>query len=378
MAAVLSLAIPGLFYWISPAARRYASSDLTGYWSAARIFLDGRNPYDAATVLELQRSIGRQDPHPLIMWSPPWAHAYTLPLGLMPFPVARLTWTAGHLVILIVTADWIWRRFGGSLSSRPAAWMIAVTFVPSAVTLNLGQISILLLAGMVSFLAALHRGRSFIAGAAASLSALKPHVLFLFGIVLLLWVLDGRRWRLLAGAFAGLAAPALLVYLLNPEIYGHYLATLRSEFGPLRWRTASLGTTLRTAFPAAGAWLQFLPTSVGLLLGMAYWRRQKAGFDWQADLVPLALASTVAAAYVWTFDWVVLLPVVLLVLLRFSQDPLQYLSPLLALVLLQALLVVPLYNKAHYPATFWFPAAVAIVYMLSLRPGEQVHRVHPF
>jgi hypothetical protein len=378
--ALVALAIPAIWYAISPAARHTTASDLLGYWSAARIFLDGGNPYDAVTVMDLQRQVGRNDPLPLIMWSPPWLFACIFPLAFMPLWLARLAWFLSHLLLLILSADWLWRYARGAASGRVAAWVLAVSFVPAVITLNLGQVSVLLLAGMCLFLAALRHKRDFLAGAATFLIALKPQVLFLFWVVLLLWIVQNRRWKVLAGAFLGLVVPSLFSLLLNPSIYSNYLHALDSEYGPLRWKTATLATLLRIMFPSAGAWLQFLPALTGLLLVIWLWWRRRQDFDWEAHLIPIALLSTVTAAYSWTFDWVVLLPAAIAIFGAFEQDPRRHFACLAALFLSQALVVLTLHNIARYPATFWFPAAVSIVYMLCVgtgRMGERLARSRP-
>jgi hypothetical protein len=251
-----------------------------------------------------------------------------------------------------------------------AAWVLAASFVPAVITLNLGQISILLLAGMCMFLAALRHKRYFLAGAATFLIALKPQVLFLFWAILLFWVFQNRRWKVLAGTFLGLVVPSLLSLLLNPSIYGNYLHALDSGYGPLRWKTATLGTLLRVMSPAAGAWLQFLPAIAGVLLGIWLWWRRRQDFDWEVHLIPIALLSTVTTAYCWTFDWVVLLPPAISMFVAFERDPRRHFACLAALWLSQALVVLTIYNVARYPATFWFPAAVGIIYMLCVGSGR--------
>lgn len=373
--ALAVLAIPAIWYGLSPGARYTASSDLVGYLSAARIFLDGGNPYDAATVSDFQRQMGRGDPLPLIMWSPPWLFPCTLPLALVPMWLTRPAWLLIHMVLLILSADWLWRASRGESSGRVRAWVVAVTFIPAVITLNLGQLSVLLLAGMCLFLAALRRERDFLAGAATFLISLKPQVLFLFWVVLLLWIAQNRRWKILAGACLGLIVPSLFSFLLNPSIYGNYLRALDSEYGPLRWRTATLGMIFRIMSPSAGVWLQFLPAVTGLILAILLWWKRRRGFDWEANLIPIALLSTVTAAYSWTFDWVVLLPAAIAIFAAFERFPRRHFACLAALLLLQALVVLTLHDIARYAATFWFPAGIAIIYMVCVGLGRTDDRL---
>ncbi len=363
--ALAALTIPAIWYVISPGARYTAASDLIGYASAANIFLRGGNPYDSATVLDLQRQMGRNDPLPLIMWSPPWLFPCILPLAILPMPLTRPLWFLINAAILILSADWMWRSSQIAVPSRPTAWIMALAFVPAAITLDLGQISILLLAGMCLFLAALRHRQDFLAGAATFLIALKPHVLFPFWIVLLLWSVQQRRWRVLTGVFVGLTVPSLLSLIVDPPIYGNYLYALKSEYGPMRWKTASSGTLLRLAFPSSESWIQFLPTLAGVLLVSLLWWKHRHAFNWESNAVPIALLSTLTAAYCWTFDWVVLLPAAFSIFAAFAHRPRRHFPYLAALLVSQAFVVFVLSNTAHYPATFWFPAALGIIYILS-------------
>src|SRR2546430_16338135 len=66
--------------------------DFIEYWAAARLTLDGQNPYDPAQLLPLQRANGRQTDDAVMMWNPPWALAVVLPLGLFPAREAQLLW----------------------------------------------------------------------------------------------------------------------------------------------------------------------------------------------------------------------------------------------------------------------------------------------
>ena len=56
--------------------------------------------------------------------------------------------------------------------------------------------------GTVLFLQCERRGYYVLAGAAAVLLAIKPHIVYLFWFALLLWAIQRRRWALLAGGIA--------------------------------------------------------------------------------------------------------------------------------------------------------------------------------
>src|SRR5206468_210349 len=102
-----------------------------------------------------------------------------------------------------------------------------------------------------------------LAGVAAVLIAVKPHLAYLFWIALLLWSIRERRWRTLAGGvFAGLALTALPL-LFNPHVLQQYWQTF-TQRPPAQYRSPTIGTVLRLAFGEGQFRLQFLAMIPGL------------------------------------------------------------------------------------------------------------------
>src|SRR5947207_1920622 len=58
--------------------------DFVEYWAAAKLTLNGENPYDPAKLLPLQQAAGRDTDEAIMMWNPPWSLAVVLPLGVLP------------------------------------------------------------------------------------------------------------------------------------------------------------------------------------------------------------------------------------------------------------------------------------------------------
>jgi hypothetical protein len=81
----------------------------------------------------------------------------------------------------------------------------------------------------VGFLRLVRREQYFKAGAMTLLIALKPHLLFLFWIFLLLWVLKTRRWVLVAGAASALIFGAGLPLLFYSDLISGYLGLVAKE-----------------------------------------------------------------------------------------------------------------------------------------------------
>jgi hypothetical protein len=280
--------------------------DFAEYWAAGRLLAGGENPYDPARVGELEREAGR-DGEPLLMWNPPWTLPLVLPFGLLPARVAHLLWLLLSFGTVLAAADAAWIEFGGRSEGRGVAWFLAFSFVPTFLTLYLGQISAALLAGAVLFLHFERSGRDFRAGASTLLLAVKPHLFTFFWIALCLWAVGRRRWRVLAGgAAAGLAA-TLVAMAFDPAVLSHYREALTLT-PPTQYRSPTLGTVLRLLFGEDRFALQFLAPLPGLVWFVPVWLRHRCSWDWGERLPGLLFASLLTAPYgAWPFDLVVLL-----------------------------------------------------------------------
>ena len=284
--------------------------DFIEYWSASRLLLAGKNPYSTEELSLLQRSYTGSE-IPLIMWNPPWALSLLLPFGLLEYSTSRWLWLILNLGLLLFSARWLWNRYvrwqGSSWLATCATLLLAVTFLPGAVVLSLGQIGPVILAGIVGFLSLVRREQYFKAGAITLLLALKPHLLFLFWIFLLLWVLKTRRWVLVAGAVSALIFGAGLPLFFYSDLISGYLSLVAKE-SIFHHPSTTTGAFLRWMLGWEKVWLQMLPMVPGILWAALYWRRHGRNWDWDARMPLVLLVSVVTACYGWVFDQTVLYP----------------------------------------------------------------------
>jgi hypothetical protein len=286
----------------------FSGHDFTQYYGAARLLLQRANPYDPVTLLAMERTIGWTALDPILMWNPPWTLALVLPLTALPFNLAAWAWLALNSGLMLVCGAALWRIIAPGDRRYWIGMGAAIVFMPTLQALRLGQISPWLLVGITGFLVAVHARRDGLAGATLVLLTIKPHVSFLFLFAIAWWVVRERRWRVPLGAVATLAGACVVVGVISPAIFGQYL---RAASGPpLYWRSATLGTWLRTAFGAEQKWLQFLPSVIGLILCVGWVIRRKGAWDWSHLAPGLLLASMIFATYGWGFDQVILLPMV--------------------------------------------------------------------
>jgi hypothetical protein len=354
-------------------AERLGLGDFIAYWSAGRQLASGENPYDWRALLALQQPLGWSEDFPNMMYYPPWALPFVLPFGALPFGVARLAWFVGNVVAVIGCAELIWRYYGGSGTTRWIAWGIALSFVPTLIALKMGQISPLLLLGIIGFLHLEKRGLDFLAGAVLLLPAIKPQLVYLFGLAVLIWAIDRRRWRILIGGVTALASAMVLALLFDPRVLDEYRYALANP--PSGNITPTLGAMLRLAFGENMTWLQYVPTVAGVIWFGFFWATRRDDWNWSAAAPVLVLMSFLTTAYgAWVFDLVVLLlPVLQLAVWAINDRNLGRTALLLFSLINGACLAMNL-AEASYPAFIWVTPAMLACYLgLSRMRGGLAH-----
>lgn len=317
---VFILAVGIIAYKLATEPRPVPMRDFVEYYAAGVVAVRGGNPYDSNELLPIQREASG-DPElaqATMMWNPPWALVIVVPLALFPATLSHLLWLGVQLVATLVSAGMLWRVYQGPRERSLLAALVALFFGPFFVLMWYGQVGTLCLLGLAGFLYFRTNDRPLSAGAFAALTALKPHLLFAFGLVLILDALVSRAGRkaLLAGALVMLAA-GLTAYAINPEVYRYYSAA--------GWETSSSTHTSPKDYyqPLGSFWLrkalapdrftvQFIPTAITAALVAVYWLRRRKTWNWATETPRLIFASVITAAYgAWIFDLVVLLVPVL-------------------------------------------------------------------
>ncbi|HWG43243.1 MAG TPA: glycosyltransferase family 87 protein [Gemmataceae bacterium] len=343
--------------------------DFVEYWAAGRLNVHGDNPYDPERVHQLEREAGRTS-EGILMWNPPWTLPLVMPLGLLDCRLAHLLWLCLQFATVAWCADALWRLYGGPVAQRWIAWLLAFTFLPTIFSLTAGQISPLVLLGAVLFLVCLRQGRDALAGAAAVLLAIKPHLSYIFWIALLLWAIRSRRWSILGGGLlTGLAALGVAL-LCNPSVLSQYWHTFTSR-PPAQYRSPTLGTVLRLLLGEEQFRLQFLAMIPGLVWFVSYWLRQRANWDWNVTLPLLLLMSMLTAPYgAWPFDLVLLLVPVVQVAATISRANTCRLGLLAAAAYLaiNGAATAQLAHEVEYFGFIWMTPALLLAYLGLRRP----------
>jgi len=313
------------------------------FWATARQLTLHHNPYDALAMSQFEHSAGLSAGHAGVMRNPPWALPLIYPLGFLSPQSGWILWFFLLLAALAGSVYLLWILLGRQRNDR---YMLGLSFAPAMICLLYGQTSLLILPGLVLFLC-LHRTRPFLAGAALSLVALKPHLFLAFGVALLGWIVVSRAYKVLAGALAALAAACALTTLIDPLAWVQY-ARMAGTAGIEREPIPCPSSLIRFWISPTSVWLQFLPALLGCIWAITYYWPRRHQWDWLKNGAPLLLVSLAAAPYAWIYDHGVVLPALLpSVFLARSRNL------LIALAFLSALVEVALYCSIHYPPALY-------------------------
>jgi len=347
----------------------FGTSDFIEYWSAGQLLRQGKSPYDFDALYNVERSVGWLGETPLIMWNPPWTLTLMLPLAFLPFNIAAFLWFCVNLAILFACSATAWRLFVPERFLRQVeiAWIAAFVFMPAIFTLQMGQISSLVLLGVAGFLFFVARGNDILAGACLALTMVKPHVIYLLLVTLCWWIATRRRWRVLLGLAAALVGLTAVVLCFSPHCVEHYLLAMREP--PLYWRTPTLGGVLRILLGWEHRWLQFFPSVILSLATLICLIVKAAEFDWDQAISPILLISVPTAAYGWSFDQVVLLIPYIQVISLIVQNGRERIASsapvLLVLLLTNGLMCWQNWRGLDDLYQFWAPLALGAIYIYS-------------
>jgi hypothetical protein len=330
------------------------ANDFAFYWTAARLVIEARNPYSPQDAVDLQNRLAFAGKGRLVMLNPPWVLPLIVPFGLLSFSTGKSLWFVVGVAAIFVSIHWLWDLYGEG-RNRWIGWLVAVTFLPTAVVLAIGQIGPLILLGLAGYLRFQARQRDYLAGAFLFLTALKPHLVLLLWIALLLYALYERRWKPLAALLAALASASLMAALLDHRAFQQYVGLFGRESVAFQ-ESPTLGGLLRhiSGLP----FLQFLPLGVAVVWFVVYWIRWRSSWDWPRRLPSLLLVSIVATSYAWLFDQVVLLPSLFCATVLLMRSPRRvWIGAVVAYGAINCLIL--LFLLAHRPAFYYSWTALA-------------------
>ncbi|HVU48319.1 MAG TPA: glycosyltransferase 87 family protein [Terracidiphilus sp.] len=354
------LAITALFLCVVPFAGKMAGSrDFVAYYATGRQLVQHADPYDTNAVRQIEHASGLSANGVLLMRNPPWSLPLAYPLGFFGVRIAAALWSLMQLGCLLVSVYLI-RQMNGSPPNH-LHWL-GISFTPALICLTMGQTSILALLGLTLFLR-FHNTRPFGAGAALWLCAMKPHLLLPLAVVLALWIVVSRSYKIAAGAVMAMAASFLLTWLVDPSAFAHYTALMRSpavvqEFVPC------LSDSMRFLIDRHSVWIQYLPAALASLWALVYFWCRRHVWNWAQNGNLLILVSLIAAPYAFPYDQSLAIPAVLHgAYTTRKRSLLVVLTVILALFALQSIWV-----KITSPYYLWSAPVWLAWYLLARAP----------
>ncbi|MCB0359747.1 MAG: DUF2029 domain-containing protein [Bdellovibrionales bacterium] len=345
------------------------TNDFIEFWSAYQLFEPNSNPYDPDELNIQQRFLGRDQATPLRLWNPPWALTLLSPVLEFDFPLSAKLFFAGNMFLLFASAILIWRLVDPAPRIIPLV-ALTMAFLPTLDCLNVGQISIVLLAALVAMLFCLERRLDIPAGFCAAILTIKVHLFFLLLLTLAWWIARNGRWRVAVGGIAGLALLLSVTIIHSEAAIPQWVDSFQNP--PFHWIVASLvGLVRQIILALTGAWVAWPVVVVPTLAtwGVGLWLlTRRPHIDWRYHGPTLVGLSVIFSPYGWLFDQSVLLPLHILPLAYIfgGRIPANRRIAFLLLIVIMQILAMSMYHlyessNHHY---VWLPPSLLGAWLL--------------
>lgn len=244
--------------------------DFRGYYAAARVLVEGSNPYDYAQVARVLVDVtGRAGNNPF--YYPLWFGWFVAPLSLLPFQAARALWMVINAALWIAGLVRLQQFLGfPGQGWRNWLWNLLATFLFAWTTWKFEQTGILLFVITVEILIAYKNAQWDRLGFFLALALIKPNIMLLPVIALGLWLIRTKIGRPVLVAGAILVVLLLITTLLTPDWYQPFT---RPNFGQgltevLDGPDQVTGTRLNTTLLDWLKWFSIPPTARNVIYGI--------------------------------------------------------------------------------------------------------------
>jgi hypothetical protein len=286
-----------LGYWYTEVLH-FASGDFrNNLWAPAYLLLHGESPYHIQVLFSTNTAV----------WFPQII-SLLFPLGLLSQKLASYLWMVLNLLaVFSITFHLTGKANRDGLKPLPTGFiLIGVLFFPATLThLSLGQIDFLLMAVLLAGAFTLEKGKTPATAICFALALTKPQICFLIIPCVFISLIIRRKWThslklsLFTTVFA--LVMALPLWILYPGWSKDFILNLS---GLPKWNQPSLLTQSQALLGGGGIIFWFLLAAACLAAGTYMWTRLPAQ---RAILWTLAL-TTIAAPYLWSWDFTLLLP----------------------------------------------------------------------
>jgi hypothetical protein len=360
-------------------------NDFYPRWRGTRaLILEGRDPYSEEVTLEIQKAMygrpARENEDQVAFAYPLYVSLLVLPFSLLPYPVAQAFWlstlvlaTLASLILILRTVSWI-----PSPLQLTGLALWSVLFYPTARSLVLGQLSILVLALLVLSLWAMRQGRPYLAGCSLALATIKPQIVFLVVPFLLLSSVRKARHRTLVGFLSVMAALVTITSMVLPSWIPSFIAGLtsyQSYTSIYREGRSPLGVLVGYFLPSEPASLATSLIAILLLAGLIYaWvvSLQRPDIEWKALTLTIVLTLILPAQTGTTNQVLLLLPMVYLLARWRTNRAMRLTLPAVLLIGPWILFVLTFFVRGGEHAMMSVPLPLFFLAILWWMPQERL------
>ncbi|MCB0332886.1 MAG: hypothetical protein KDD55_05255 [Bdellovibrionales bacterium] len=360
------------------------NGDYLAFWASSLAVKNGVNPYDGDAVYALLLRETKLNYFPETVWALPFVHSLLWTFSLWSYDDFVRYWQIFAILMMFYGTYFSFRaltRASESLNFKfdsPVPFVaVSCLYFPLWVGVLYDPLAPIVYLGFCLFLYFLSHEKSdysdILAGLFLSLTAVKPHLLHLLYAVIFFRSVQTRKWNLFVGIMLGLVILTVGSFSIQPQLWVDYVRGL-GEF-PLRYMTPTVGSWgVRILKLSDPRWL-FLPTlivqcCIAVFIFRSWYDKRSAPITQREILLFVVPISVVSAPYLWGYDFSLLLPTILLLLINSTKEtrPFFYAVVLAAEALL--FLATP---KMHY--WIWFPWFVAFLIFIAWLQKERDQQV---
>jgi hypothetical protein len=276
-------------------------------WAPSYLLLQGQSPYNISVIYELGTAI----------WMPVVIGVFW-PLGFLPLQQASNLWWAINLVALIAIV-WI-----SSSQKQPPKLLFVVTlmmafiFPPTISHFSLGQITILVCLAVLVLANFDRKLHPLMIGILIAVFLSKPQLaIFILPGYLLAYLRENgfsQVFKIIFYTILGIGITSLPLFAIYPQWIPDFVGNL---LGNPTWAHPSSLFILRAAFNNFGTVLWWLLLLAAFGVNLWLWAKLP---KWEAVVWSLAL-TTLITPYVWSWDFVLLIPLLTSYLYRDFSRP---------------------------------------------------------
>jgi len=364
---VLSLLLSVLIPILAP---EKGQADFKAYWSTAALFVHGGNPYNPNEMLEIQNeAAGLQEGTEAVLnaWNPPWLILLLAPLGFLSFHLAIKVWLFINLLMIGNALILTWDLYSVRNDIRGFQYIMLASFfyIPTIFTIAMGQISGLVLVGIILCLSWLNKNQDWFSGAALLVTMIKPHLSYFFILLVLVWIIKNRRWKIIGGMVSFAAVTTLIFSIILPDWPKDYFSLILSmPFTQIY--TSTVGSFMDVIF---GTKLFYFSAVIVLFLLNPVHALTRSE-EWLVPANFSLLIGVPFSPYGFLFDQIVLLPSIIHIIVWIRTKQIRGINALLislSLMLINVglLVLATAQGGQGYFMFTWAPLVLLVTYFLA-------------